>query len=216
MSAGIVLEYFFPAEEVRAIAEDQLSKKLWLSLGKNNRIKVSGSASNFAKDPAFKLMIDEAIFRLEDLLAWGEQWLPPLSGRGLLKAEAVKVSGQLPGFVLKNLNINGGTLSTKNLWINHPGQNARLEDMNAELKLKEIALHDPQLGKASVNINMQLKKGAIQQTEIKDWNQSLNLTVKGKDEVLFEFNADMKSVHYDHPLAREANSNSLLSRDAFC
>ena len=49
--------------------------------------------------------------------------------------------------------------------------------MNAELKLKEIALHDPQLGKTSVNINMQLKKGAIQQTEIKDWNQSLNLTV---------------------------------------
>ena len=30
VSAGIVLEYFFPAEEVRAIAEAQLSKKLKL------------------------------------------------------------------------------------------------------------------------------------------------------------------------------------------
>ena len=178
-------------------------KKLWLSLDKNNRIKISGSAANFSKDPSFTLMINEASFRLEDLLAWGKQWLPRISGKGLLKAETVKVSGQLPGFVLKNLNINGGTLSTKNLWINHPGQNARLEDMNAELQLKEIVLHDSQLGKASVSINMQLKKGVLQQAEIKDWNQSLNLTLKGKDEILFEFNTDMKSVHYDHPQAKE-------------
>ena len=178
-------------------------KKLWLSLDKNNRIKISGSAANFSKDPSFTLMINEASFRLEDLLAWGKQWLPRISGKGLLKAETVKVSGQLPGFVLKNLNINGGTLSTKNLWINHPGQNARLEDMNAELQLKEIVLHDSQLGKASVSINMQLKKGVLQQAEIKDWNQSLNLTLKGKDEILFEFNTDMKLVHYDHPQAKE-------------
>ena len=32
VSAGIVLEYFFPAEEVRAIAERTLSKKLKLPL----------------------------------------------------------------------------------------------------------------------------------------------------------------------------------------
>ena len=32
VSAGIVLEYFFPAEEVRAIAEAKLSKKLKLPL----------------------------------------------------------------------------------------------------------------------------------------------------------------------------------------
>ena len=176
-------------------------KKLWLTLGKNNHIKVSGNAANFSKDPSFKLMIHEASFQLEDLLVWGKQ--RPISGKGLLKAAAVKISGHLPGFVLKNLNIDGGTLSTKNLWINHPGQNARLEDMNAELELKEITLHDSQLGKASVNINMQLKKAMAQKTEIKDWNQSLSLNIKGKDEVFFEFNTDMKSAHYDHPQAKE-------------
>lgn len=178
-------------------------KKLWLSLGKNNRIKVSGSAANFTKDPSFTLMVNEASLQLEDLLAWGKQWAPPLSGRGLLKAEAVKVSGQLPGFVLKTLNMSGGTLSTKNLWVNHPGQNTRLEDMNTKVELKEIVLHDSQLEKAAVNINMQLKKAAIQQAEIKDWNQSLDLTVNGMDEALFKFSTDMKSAHYDHPQAKE-------------
>lgn len=174
-------------------------KKLRLLLGQNNRIQVSGSAANFSQDPSFKLVIDQASLKLEDLLSWGKQW--PLSGRGLLEAQAVKVSGQLPGFALKTLNINGGTLATKNLSVNHP--EIRLEDMNAELELKEVALADSQLQKASVSINMRLKKGTAQGAEIKGWNQSLNLIANGTDDVLVEFGTDMKSAHYDHPEAKE-------------
>jgi len=176
-------------------------KKLGVLLGKNNHIKVSGGVTDFAKNPAFNLMINEASLQLADLLVWGQQW--QVSGKGLLQARAVKISGQLPGFVLKSLHIDGGTLSTKNLWINHPGQNARLEDMNAKLQLQEIILRDSQLEKAALNINMQLKKGVFQQAQIRGWDQSLNLIIKGIDEISWQFGTDMKSVHYDHPQAKE-------------
>jgi hypothetical protein len=187
--------------EVNASVQRELLtlNHLQMSLGKNNLIQVSGSATNYAKDPSFKLMVNKASFRLKDLLDWGKQWAPPFSGKGLLKAESVKVSGHLPGFVLKNLNLNGGTLSTKNLWINYPDLNARFEGMDADLELKEIALQNTQLKKASIDIKMQLKKGVLQNGEIKKWEQSLNLTAKGKNDVLFKFNTDMKSAHYNHP-----------------
>lgn len=174
-------------------------KKLWLSLGENNRIQVSGSAANFSQDPSFKLMIDHASFQLEDLLGWGKQWLPPISGKGLLEAKAVKTNGQLSEFALKNLSVNGGTLTTKNLWVDHPDKNIRLEDMSTSLELKEVTLKNSQLKNASLNINMSLKKGVAQKAEVKDWNQSLSLTAKGMDDVLWEFGTDIKSLHYDHP-----------------
>jgi hypothetical protein len=178
-------------------------KKLWLSLGKNNRIHVSGSAANFSQDPSFKLMIDHASFQLEDLLGWGKQWLPPISGKGLLKAETVKINGQLSELALKSLDINGGTFATKNLWVNHPDQKVRLEDMNTNLELKEVILENSQLKKASLSINMNLKKGMAQKAEIKDWSQSLSLTAKGKDDVIWKFDTNMKSLHYDHPESKE-------------
>jgi hypothetical protein len=178
-------------------------KKLWLSLGKNNRIQVSGSAANFSQDPSFNLMIDHASFQLEDLLDWGKQWIPPISGQGLLKAETVKIKGQLNELALKSLNVSGGTLATKNLWVNHPDQKIRFEDMNTNLELKEVTLENSQLKKASLNINMNLKKGLAQKAEIKNWSQSLSLTAKGKDDVVWKFDTSMKSLHYDHPESKE-------------
>ena len=44
VSAGIVLEYFFPAEEVRAIAERTLSKKLKLPLKIQKSVSVFSAA----------------------------------------------------------------------------------------------------------------------------------------------------------------------------
>lgn len=176
-------------------------KKLWLSLGKNNHIHMSGRVNNFSHDPSFKLMIDKASFQLKDLLDLEKKW--PLSGKGLLKAKAIKVRGQLARFVLKNLNIDGGTLATENLWVNHPDQNIQLENMNTSIELKEVALENSQLANASLNINMQLKKAVAQKAEIKDWKQSLSLNAKGKDNVLWEFDTDMRSLHYDHPEAKE-------------
>jgi hypothetical protein len=200
-----------PSPDVAVILDAKVSmqpellnlNKLQMSLGKNNQLKVSGKATHFSKDPSFELMIDEASFQLEDLLDWGKQWAPPLSGQGLLSARALKVSGSLPGFILKNLNVKGGTLSTKDLWINYPDQNARLESMTADLELKEIVLQNSQLGKASLNINMQLKKGAFQKAQVTDWKQALNFTVKGKKDVLFDFRTEIKSAQYDHPEIKE-------------
>jgi hypothetical protein len=177
--------------------------KLQMSLGNNNRIKVSGDVANFSKDPVFKLMIDEASFQLKDLLGWGKQWAPPLSAHGLLNAKAVKVSGRLPGFVLNDLDIHGGTLSAKNLWVKYPEQNVRLEDMNADLELKEVVLKNSKFEKASLDIKMQLKKALLQKVDIKDWKQALSLTAKGKEDVFFEFSTDLKSAHYDHPETKE-------------
>jgi hypothetical protein len=176
---------------------------LQITLAKKNRIKVSGNVAQFSKDPAFKLMIDEASLQLEDLLGWGKQWAPPLSGHGLLNAKAVKVSGHLPGFVLNDLGIHGGTLSAKNLWVKYPEQNARLEDMNADLELKEAVLKNSKFEKASLDIKIRLKKAHLQKADIKDWKQSLSLTAKGMEDVLFEFDTDFKSVHYDHPKTHE-------------
>lgn len=174
-------------------------KNFQMSLDKNNRIKVSGHVDNFSKDPSFKLMIDETSLQLEDLLNWGKQWSPPLSGQGLLNAKAVKVSGNLPGFALKELNIKGGTLSTKNLKVNYPAQKILLEGMNTDLELKNIVLKNSQLETASFNMNLQLKKGTIQEAQIKGLQQSLDITAKGKDDILFAFSTDIKSAHYNHP-----------------
>jgi hypothetical protein len=174
-------------------------KNFQMSLDKNNRIKISGHVDNFSKDPSFKLMIDETSFRLEDLLDWGKQWSPPLSGQGLLNAKAVKVSGNLPGFALKELNVKGGTLSTKNLKVNYPAQNILLEGMNTDLELKNIVLKNSQLETASFNMNLQMKKGTIQEAQIKGLQQSLDITAKGEDDILFTFSTDMKSAHYNHP-----------------
>ena len=180
-------------------------KKLHLSLGKNNLIKVSGSVANFAKDPSFRLMLKEASFQLEDLLDWAKQWLPPISGKGQLKVARVNVKGHLSDSSLKNLNINGGTLSTKNLWINHPAQTTQLEDVNVNLKFKEVVLHNSQVEKVSLDLNMQLKKARIKDAEIKNWKQFLDITAKGKDlrNILLQFSSDMESLHYNHPETKE-------------
>jgi hypothetical protein len=180
-------------------------KNLQLSLGKNNKLKVSGNVVNYSKDPSFKLKINEASFKLEDLLDWGKQWAPPISGKGLLNAEALRVSGNISGSALKKMTINGGILSTKNLWINHPAQNAKLENMNADLKLKEVVLLDSQLEKVSINLNMQLQKGTVQGAEIKNLKQFLDVTAKGKNltDIILEFSSDMKSLHYNHPETKD-------------
>ena len=174
-------------------------KKFWLSLDSNNQIKFSGTAVNFSHDPSFNLVIDEASFQLEKLLSWGQQWLPPLTGKGQLKARAVKISGQLPSFALKGLKVNGGTLSTKNLWMDYPNPAIKIEDMNADVKLQEVTLHDFKLKNTSADITFHTKKAVAENTEIENWNQSLSVTAKGVDDILWKFNTDMKSFHYDHP-----------------
>ncbi len=178
-------------------------KNFRISLNHKNHIQVSGKLVNVSKDPSFQFMIHEATFQLKELLRWGKQWAPPLTGHGLLQAEAVNINGELSGSALKNLNINGGTLSTKNLWLNYPSHNIQLEDMNTRLKLKEISLHESNLKKASISINMRLEKGVAQKVEIKNWTQSLSLKAKGSDEILLAFNTDIKSFHFDHPETRE-------------
>jgi hypothetical protein len=200
-----------PSPDIRVEMDTEVSlkpevvnlKKFWMSLDNNNHIKVAGRVVNFSKDPSLQLQVNEASFQLQELLVWGKQWLPPLTGQGLLKAEAVQVRGELSGFTLKKLNVNGGTLSTKNLWLTYPSQNAKIEDLNAQIELEEIALHDSQLGKATIKIEMQLKKGQAQKIEVLDWNQSLNLNTKGKNEILWQFNTDIKSLHFDHPETRK-------------
>jgi hypothetical protein len=202
-----------PSPNVGVIVDAKVSMKpeflnlnnLQMSLGKNNLLKVSGDVINFSKNPAFNLMINEASFRLEDLLDWGKQWAPPLSGKGLLNAKAVKVSGSLPGFALKDLIVKGGMLSTKNLQLNYPDQKAQIEDLNTDLELKDIVIKNSQLEKASLNLNMLLKKGTVQEAEIKGLKQSLDITAKGKDlaDVILEFSSDIKSLHYNHPETKE-------------
>jgi hypothetical protein len=202
-----------PSPDVAVLMDAEVSmqpeilnlKKFEMALGKNNRVKVSGRATDFSKDPSVNLMIDTVSFQLKDILTWGKQWIPPLSGHGLLNATGVKINGHLPGFTLKDLSVKGGTLSTKNLWVNLPDQNAQIEDMNADLKLKNIALKNSQLEEASVKLNMRLKKGTVQKAEIKDWNQSLDITAKGNDltDIILDFSSDIKSLHYDHPETQE-------------
>ncbi|MZH03337.1 MAG: hypothetical protein F3745_08085, partial [Nitrospinae bacterium] len=174
-------------------------KKLWITLGKDNFLKVSGRTNDYSQDPSFKLMVEKASFHFEDLLSWGKQWLPPISGKGFLEVEDLKINGKLSELALKSLSVNGGVLATKNLWVNYPDQKVQLESMDTNLKLIEVSLENSQLKNASFNLGMNLKKGMAQKAEIKDWNQSLNLTAKGMENVLWKFGTDMKSLHYDHP-----------------
>lgn len=187
-------------DAVVSLKPDTLNlKKLRLTLGNDNRIQVSGNAADFSQDPSFKLMIGHASFKLEDLLGWGKQWLPPISGKGLLEAEALKINGKANKLALKSLSVNGGTLATKNLWVNYPDQKVQLEDLDTKIELIEVSLENSQLGNASFNIGMSLKKGVAQKAEIKHWSQSLSLTANGMDDVIWKFGTDMKSLHYDHP-----------------
>ena len=178
-------------------------KKLWVSLGEDNRIKMRASAANFSKDPSFKLEIEKASFQLNELLNMGKPWLPPLSGKGILNAEALKISGNLPGFKLEKLKIEGGTLSTENLWANYPDQKLQLVDLDTNIELKEVVLENSQLANTSLNINLQLEKGIADKAEIKNWRQSLNFTAKGIEDVLWEFGTNINSLHYDHPEAKD-------------
>ena len=174
-------------------------KKIHLTFDDDNQIKFSGRVVDFTQDPSFQLQVHTASLQLEKLLTWGKQWMPPLTGQGLLQAKAVNASGILQGSTLKSLNIMGGMLATKNLWLNYPDQNAQLENMNASLELQEVTLNDSQLKNAAVNITLQLEKGRAQKIELNNWRQSLSLKAKAVDDVFWQFNSDLKSLHFDHP-----------------
>lgn len=180
---------------------------LSLTLDEENKVVLSTKIKNFSTSPEIEAHIKKVSFQLADLLRWGAKWLPPISGHGTLETENLTLQAKLPGFKPDNIILEGGPLSTKDLTLDYSNFKIHIEKLNSSLLVNEVSLKGGGLEKVSANLKMDLAKGQAQGAEILNWKQALTFAAEGSDlsQIKMSFNADIDSLHYDHPLTKKVN-----------
>jgi len=176
---------------------------LSLTLDEKNKVVFSTTVKNFSTNPEIETHIKKVSFQLEDILKWGAQWLPSISGHGTLETENLDIHAKLPGFKPDDISLKGGPLTTKDLTLH--SSDVHIERMNSSLQINEVALKNGKPEKVSASLKMNLEKGRAQEAEIRNWKQALTFTAEGSDlsQIKMNFSTDINSLHYNHPLSEK-------------
>lgn len=185
-----------------AVQEQGLNiQKLNLYIGENNRIDITGTATQLAKDPRFILRLHEAAFNIEDLIAWAGTMIPEIKARGNLRVTNVEVKGHMPDFKPQDIEVVSANISVKDLTAQYPELNASLQGVNLDVELANVQLKNSIPENLNGKIHLEMDRAQAQDIKIKDFTQDLQIEAKGANlaDVALVFSTTLEEAQYSSP-----------------
>ncbi len=156
-------------------------QRLTLNIGENNRVDLSGSATQIAKDPRFDIKLNEAAFNIEDLVAWAGKMIPDIKASGNLQVTNVQVKGHMPGFQPEDIEVVSAKVGIKDLSAQYPALSADLKGVDLDIDLANVQLKNSVPENVDGTLRLTMDRGQAQDFKIKDLIQDLKFNAKGSN-----------------------------------
>jgi len=176
-------------------------RQLDVNIGENNRVDITGSLSNLAKDPRFNIKLNEAVFNIEDLIQWAGTMIPDIKASGKLRVSNVEVKGHLPGFEPKDIEMVNAKISVQNLWAQYPQLSANLNGVDIDIDLADVKLINSVPENFNAKIRLKMDRVQAKDLKINGLNHHLEILAKGANlaDVSMIFSTALKSAQFSSP-----------------
>ena len=154
-------------------------KRLALDFERGNRIQVSGKAEKILTGPDFQFSVEQVLFRIEDLIAWAGDRLPPLEAKGRLEVKDLQAMGALPDFKPETLVVEGGTVRLSEVEANHPASGAQVAGLNLTVALDKALVHQGMPQSAGADVSLSIKQAKAPQASVQGVTHTLKVQAKG-------------------------------------
>jgi hypothetical protein len=176
-------------------------QQLDLNIGENNRVDITGSASNLAKDPRFDIKLNEAAFNIEDLVKWAGTMIPDIKASGNLLVSNVEVKGHMPGFEPQDIELVNANIAVKDLSAQYPALQADLKGVDVNIDLADVQLKNSVPENLNGKIRVTMDQGQAQGLKINGLNHDLQIIAKNANlaDVSLIFATAIKEAQFSSP-----------------
>ena len=160
-------------------------RKLDLNIGDENRLDITGFATQLAEDPKFNLRLNKVAFKIEDLIAWAEEWaeemIPEIKANGWLTASNVEIKGNMPEFKPQDIEVVNAKIGIKDLDAHYPELSADLKGVDINIDLINAQLKSGNPENLNAKIHLKVDQGQAQELKIIGLNQDLQIKARGSN-----------------------------------
>jgi len=176
-------------------------RQLDLTIGENNRVDITGSASGLAKDPRFNIKLNEAAFNIEDLVRWAGTLIPDIKASGKLLVSNVKVRGHMPDFKPRDIELMTATIGVQNLAVQYPELSADLTGTDVDIDLANVRLKNSVPENLDLKVHLKIDRAQAQGLTLNGLNHDLKINGKGANlaDVSLIFSTALKNAAFSSP-----------------
>jgi hypothetical protein len=176
-------------------------RQLLVKLDENNRVDITGSASGLAKDPRFDITLNEASFKVEEVIKWAGTMIPKVEASGNLLVSDVNVKGHLPGFKPEDIELKNATVRVNNFSARYPELSASLKNLNVGIDIADVKLKDSVPENLNMNVRVAMEQAKAPDIAINGFNHELSIHAKGANlaDASLVFSTALKSARYSTP-----------------
>ncbi len=176
-------------------------QKMEFYIGETNRVDITGSASQLAKDPRFNIRLNEAAFKIEDLIAWAGTMIPEIKANGNLRVSNVEVKGHMPEFKPQDIELVSAKINVEDLSAQYPELSADLQGFDLEVDLTNVQLKNGVPETVNGKIHLTMDQAKAQNLKIKGLNHDLQIQAQGANlaDVSLTFSTALKQATFSSP-----------------
>ena len=176
-------------------------RQLDLTIGENNRVAITGQASELAKDPRFNIKLNEAVFHIGDLVKWAGTMIPDIKASGKIRVSNLEVKGHLPGFKPEDIELVNATIGVQNLSAQYPALSADLKGVDVDIDLANVRLKNSVPENLDLKVHLKMDRGQAQGLKLNGLNHDLKINGKGANlaDVSLIFSTALKSAQFSSP-----------------
>jgi hypothetical protein len=176
-------------------------RKLNLTIGENNRVDISGQASELAKDPRFDITLNEAIFNIEDLIEWAGTMIPEIKASGGLRVSNVNVKGHMPDLKPKDIELANAKISLKNFSAQYPELSANLNGLDVDIDVAQVQLKNSVPENLDMRVHVTMDQAQAQDIKIAGLSHDLKINAEGANlaDASLIFSTALKSAQFSSP-----------------
>jgi len=176
-------------------------QQLNLNIGEENRVDITGSATQLAEDPRFDIRLNSAAFKIEDLIAWAGAMIPAIKAKGKILVSNVEVKGHMPGFKPQDIEVVNANIGIKDLDAQYPALSASLKGVDINIDLINTQLKNGIPENVNGKIHLKMDRGQAQGLKIVGLNHDLQIKANGSNlaDVSLIFSTALKEVKFSSP-----------------
>jgi len=176
-------------------------RQLHLTIGDGNKVDITGSASELAKDPRFDITLNEAAFNIEDLIEWAGTMIPDIKASGNLLVSNINVKGHMPDFKPKDIELANAKISLKNFSARYPELSADLNGLDVDIDVAKVQLKNSVPENLDMRIRVKMDQAQAQDIKIEGLNHDLTINAEGANlaDASLIFSTAIKSARFSSP-----------------
>ena len=176
-------------------------RQLDVNIGEDNRLNITGSATQLAKDPRFNIKLNSAAFNIEDLVAWAGKMIPAIEARGKILVSNVEVKGHMPEFKPQDIELVNARIGVKDLSAQYPELAANLKGVDVDIDLVNVQLKNGTPENLNAKIHLKMDRAQAQGLKINGLNHDLQIKAKGSNlaDVSLIFSTALKTAEFSSP-----------------